>query len=189
MDAKGIEEHEKTKCLEGVGSNQAHVTGHIAHVKPIKERQDKAVENGQDSGSLPFAHVTGILSQGDVSSVMKFVLDGPVLPDEFKEALRTGLDGSEAGETVDVLLGPFEPMVEPATQEDDLTNGWPVSAQKVIEFGRGDQEALFDTTMTSIQRLGLTPIVAIHRRFAEKELEILFQGGLIAFRHEDILSS
>jgi hypothetical protein len=41
--------HEKTKCLERLGSKLAHLTGHMAHGKPVEERQDNAVEQKREA--------------------------------------------------------------------------------------------------------------------------------------------
>src|SRR5262249_1831229 len=115
--------------------------------------------------------------------------NGPVVPDKFKEALRVSLLWSQAGKTIHDLLGTFERMVKAATQAKYLANPWPTACQKVIEFRRSNQGSLLNPTMACINRLRQTPIAAIHRRFGKKELQILFERGLITLGKEEVIST
>jgi len=54
-----------------------------------------------------------------------------------------------------------------------------------MEFVGGDQGALLDVAMTWINRLCRSPIAAIQRGVANKEVHVGFEGGLIAFGKED----
>lgn len=76
-------------------------------------------------------------------------------------------------------------MVKAATQAKDLTNPRPGSGQKVVEFSRGNQGSLFNPTMTGMNGLCRAPIAAIDGRFAEKELQILFERGLNSLGKRD----
>src|SRR5579884_1625162 len=181
--------HEKTKSQEWLGRKEAHLTGHIGDLEPIEESEQKAVEDSKCSGSLSLADLTGIFTQGDIPTIVEFVLDRPVSPDEFEEALRASLLWGETRETVHDLLGTFESMLKAAAHAKHLTDARPGRSQEVVEFGGGDQRALLNATMTSIGRLRRAPVAAIEWRFAEKEAQVLCERGLIPFGEEQIRSS
>lgn len=91
--------HEKPEGQKRLGSKDAHLRGHIGDTKPIEDGQDNAVEDGQGSGGLPLADLTGILAQGHIAPIVQLVLNRPVVSDEFEQALRSGLLGSQTAQT------------------------------------------------------------------------------------------
>ncbi|HEY1349350.1 MAG TPA: hypothetical protein VGF67_06990 [Ktedonobacteraceae bacterium] len=181
--------HEKAECLERLGSKKAHVAGHIPHVKPIKNREQETVENGQGSRSLAFADLTSILTQGHISSRVELLLNRPVVSDEFQQTFWTGLLRREACDTIHVWDAPVERVMKTALEPKDLSHPRPGLAQEVIHFVGSTDGALFQATMAEVGRVSRLPIVAIHRWFLKTEKHILLQGRLVSFGKEEIIPS
>jgi len=62
---------EEAKSEERLCRENAHLAGHIAHPKPIQDRQQETVEDRQGSRSSALANLAGILSQGHIAAPMK----------------------------------------------------------------------------------------------------------------------
>ena len=65
----------------------------------------------------------------------------------------------------------------------------PIACQKVIEFGRGPQETVFQAPMAFVAGAGGAPIEAVSRRFLKKEGQVFVEGRLILFDHQQIVCS
>src|SRR5207245_967947 len=73
-----------------------------------------------------------------------------------------------------------------ARKAKGLLHAGPLAGQKLIEFGTGDQLADFQTPMPFVTGPCPAPVPAIERRLAEKELQVVVQGGLIALGDQQI---
>src|SRR5215472_5457067 len=77
----------------------SHLLLGVGHPPEIEESEYKGIEDRQSMRSGPFTDLTGIFGEGHVTTGMQAILNGPVFPDEFKEAKGIRLFRGEAGHT------------------------------------------------------------------------------------------
>jgi hypothetical protein len=58
----------------------------VGHAAAIEKSENKGIEYRESMRSGPLTNLAGVLRQGDISSIVEFILDGPLLTDEFEEA-------------------------------------------------------------------------------------------------------
>src|SRR5437660_12408575 len=82
---------QKTNGQQRLSIKDAHLLGNISNAHEIEDRQQKAVEDGQNTGSVSFADLTVVLAQGHIAPPMQSVFNRPVLPHQMQEPLGRGL--------------------------------------------------------------------------------------------------
>src|SRR5579885_453208 len=110
---------------------------------------------------------------------MEAILNLPMLADQLEQHSRIGLSRGQTGDAIDVDLGAVSWFGDPATQHKHLSHLGPLAGQELMEFGGSDQFPLFEPSMSFLDRGHLAPIPTIQRWLAEKQAQVLMQGGLI----------
>jgi hypothetical protein len=70
-----------------LGRKGAHLAGDVGDIKPIKERQQEAVEDGEDAWSQPLAHLTRIFLQAAIAPAMQTIFNGSMSSNESHKPL------------------------------------------------------------------------------------------------------
>ena len=139
------------------------------------------------SGPLP--NLTGILTEGHISSIVQSIFDGPLPTDQFQQAKGSRAFRCQAGEAVDILLRTLERVLDPPTDTKDLSNFVPIACQKVVEFGGNLDQAATLPSMSFVGHAIGAPIDAIERRLLKKQAQIVMEGGLIALDKEQVVAT
>jgi hypothetical protein len=156
-------------------------------------------QHGIAQGGKYLRRMTGVRSclifpAGDVTNVMQFVFNAPVLARQFQQTRRPGLRGGQAGDRVHRLNAFLAPDDALAGQAADLAQTWPGGCQVLGHTGGRLQAARFDSTMAFFDRLGLLE-VRCRRPFRrgrlrrESQCDIRFQRRLIVLDSEKVVAA
>src|SRR2546421_1795380 len=178
---------QEANSRDRLGIEDTHLLGDIRDAHKIEHGQQKTVEKGQNARSISFAHLRVIFAQRHIAPPMQAVFNGPVRAHQLQQPLWGSELGREAGDAIDDLGARLAIFLHGTRQSKDLSNAGPLASQKVIEFAARHQFADFQASMALVDGACRAPVTTVGWRFAEKELQVVIQAGLIALDDEHIV--
>ena len=118
---------QEANSLKRLSVEASHLLFRVGNLAKIEERKHKRIEYCERVRSRPFANLTGVLTQRNISTVMEAVFDGPMIAGQCQQTRGTSFLGSEAGDPIDHLLGAFEGMFNASAEREDWFDAKPVT--------------------------------------------------------------